>query len=175
MLPILFFNVNIILKSIKNSEEVPTLFGITPMIVLTDSMNTKRASITAGDIVFVRNSDVDLLTPDTIILFKVANSLVIHRIVRIEVTENGEKQFITKGDANNIEDAEPVSSQNIVGTYVGRVPIIGHFSLFLRTPLGMTSCIILPLITFTIYDNIRQKQQREELQNILNQHQNGNN
>jgi len=159
LLPILFFNVNIIIKGILNPDEVPMIFGISPMVVLTDSMNTGNASITAGDMIFAKSIETNQLKEDDIILFKEGNGLVIHRIIKINDVD-GQLEFTTKGDANNVEDINPVVATNVVGIYLGRIPIIGHFVLFLKTPLGMLLCIGMPLVLFLVYDNIQKEKDR---------------
>ena len=50
---------------------------------------------------------------------------VLHRVVEITTSENGERQFIFKGDHNNAEDLRPVVDEQIVGKYIGRVPKAG--------------------------------------------------
>ena len=49
--------------------------------------------------------------------------------------------YITRGDANNTADREPVARENVVGRVVLVIPRVGAVIGFLRTPLGM--CLLL--------------------------------
>lgn len=76
-----------------------------------------------------------------IITFVSGENMVTHRIVG--ETEAG---FITKGDANNTEDTEPVSADSIIGEVAVTVPGIGKYIGAMRTPLGMTIMVFAGLI-----------------------------
>ena len=54
-----------------------------------------------------------------------------HRVVKVEETEAGEF-FITKGDANDEPDADPVISENVVGKLVFRIPKIGWVAIAVK-------------------------------------------
>ena len=56
LLPVLVINVTLIVKSYVNTDEVPTLGGYCPMIVLTDSMFPE---IEKGDLIICRTIDAD--------------------------------------------------------------------------------------------------------------------
>ena len=45
ILPILIINVVLIIESYVRPKEVPSLFGITPMVVVTDSMSVPTMSV----------------------------------------------------------------------------------------------------------------------------------
>ena len=65
--------------------------------------------------------------------------------------------FTTKGDANEIEDTEAVTEEQLVGVYQGRIAKLGDFALFLQQPLGMLLFIGVPLMAFIIYDILRRQ------------------
>ena len=68
------------------------------------------------------------------------NSRVTHRA--IEIKNNGES-FVTKGDANEVEDPMPVEGEKLIGKVVFSIPYIGKVFRFLNTQLGMVVLIIL--------------------------------
>ena len=82
---------------------------------------------------------------------------VTHRITSIETDENGNLLFTTKGDANETEDTEKVTEDQVIGTYLARIPKVGDFALFLQQPIGMLLFIGVPLMAFIIYDIIRRQ------------------
>jgi signal peptidase len=51
--------------------------------------------------------------------------MITHRIVAIDVDENGARRFITKGDANNVRDQAPARAENIIGRVVKVLPGMG--------------------------------------------------
>lgn len=150
LLPILIANLVIIVKGSLNPDEIPTVMGYAPMAVITESMTTsKKDAIRAGDLVVAKKTDVDKLKIGDIIMFKNNKTAVIHRIAGYDEET---KSFITKGDANNTEDLDPVPKNNIIGQYMFRVPRVGEYILFSKTPLGMLLCIGIPILLFLGYD-----------------------
>jgi signal peptidase len=108
------------------------LFGLTPYAVLSGSMEpvypvgsliyvqrTAPESIHVGEaITFVLNEELDIAT---------------HRVVKIDQTE---RNFVTKGDANETADGKPVSFDNLIGRPVFDLPYLGYFSHWISTPPG---------------------------------------
>ena len=85
-----------------NPDEIPTILGYKPFIVLSGSMETE---LYKGDLAIVKNVDVNDLKVNDIIAFKdTDNYIVTHRIVEI-IKDNGVTKFVTKGDNNNIKDS----------------------------------------------------------------------
>ena len=60
--------------------------------------------------------------------------MVTHRVV--EVNEE-DKSFITKGDANDVNDANPISYENVVGVVKMCIPLLGYITMYIKTPLGI--------------------------------------
>jgi signal peptidase len=109
----------------------------------------------SGDVVIVRKTDPGTLKESDIIAFRNGTSVITHRIVGVKDLEAGAKQFTTKGDNNNVEDALAVTSDMVEGKYLLRVAKIGNFAMFLQTPVGMIVFVALPLILFVLYDVLR--------------------
>ena len=69
----------------------------------------------------------------------------------IEKTEDHNKVgFITKGDANNIEDEDIVYNENIVGKVIKIVPNVGITLDYVKTPEGMISILMVILIIYEL-------------------------
>ena len=109
-------------------EQQPDVLGYSSAVVISGSMS---GSIEINDMIIIHEQDA--YTTGDIITFYSGNSLVTHRI--ISETEEG---FITKGDANNAADLQPVPITDVVGKVVVIVPKAGAAIQFLQTPLGMT-------------------------------------
>lgn len=160
LLPILIANLVIIVKGSLTPDEIPTVMGFAPMAVVTNSMNTGEPdAIRAGDMVVTRQTDPDTLEVGDIIMFQSGQTAVIHRIVAYDQETD---TFTTKGDANNTEDLDPVEKGTIIGKYMQRVPRVGDFILFSRTPLGMLICIGIPILLFLGYDFVAKRVTRRK-------------
>ena len=164
---VLLCNVMLILKSNINPDEPPSVLGVTPFTVLSGSMSGEREGhLEIGDLILVREVESTELEVGDVISFLAYGSVTTHRIIEIS-EENGQIQFITKGDANNVEDQAPVVEEQLVGQVVCRVPKVGNFVMFLRQPLGMVLFIVLPLLLFIFLDiylqrrNGRKKKEEE--------------
>lgn len=77
---------------------------------------------------------------------------IVHRAIE-KYLDDGEWSFLTKGDNNLFPDGVPILENNVVGKVVGRVPILGYFSLFIKTISGFILVIGLMIIAF-YFDNI---------------------
>ena len=156
LLPLLIMNLILIVKSFVNSDEVPSIGGITPMIVLTDSMDPV---IKSGDLIFAKSIDpAEVAVGDIITFFDPAGSgtsTVTHRVVEV-LREDG-LHFRTKGDANNTEDRSLVPAENLIGVYRARLPGMGQVAMFLQTTPGLLLCVVLPLGALVAVDLIRRK------------------
>lgn len=89
-----------------------------------------------GDLIYVKEVDPYTIQPGDVITFIVNEDLVIgtHRVVRVDTEK---KYFYTKGDANEIEDAEPVHFNNVIGVPQFSIPKLGYVSDFVQNPPGM--------------------------------------
>ena len=157
LLPILIINLTLIVKSYTNTEEVPSIGGHFPMIVLTDSMYPEIAS---GDLILcvtVEAEDVEV--GDVISFFDPMGSgtaVVTHRVLEV-MDKDGELSFRTKGDNNNAEDQVAVPAKNLVGLYQSRIPGAGNIAMFMQTTPGLIVCVVLPIVLLVGYDVLRRR------------------
>lgn len=85
--------------------------------------------IPVGSVIFVEPVEAGTVDEGDVIAFRSEGSVIAHRVVRNRVVEG---EFVTKGDANQEEDINPVNYRELVGK-VGRCyPVMGHL-LFLYT------------------------------------------
>jgi len=83
----------------------------------------------------------DIKTGD-IITFRISERTVVtHRAVRIR-----DGMIYTKGDANNTEDEEAVTSEELVGKCILSIKGAGKVLKALRSPLGIVSAAMLIVI-----------------------------
>lgn len=157
LIPILIINITLIAKSFINKDEVPSIGGTLPLIVLTDSMYPE---IKSGDLIICHTAETDEVeVGDVISFFDPAGngtSVVTHRVVEI-VEKDGEIFFRTRGDNNNTEDKELVPADNLVGVYQMRIAGAGNVAMFMQSTAGLIVCVVLPIILLVGYDMIRRR------------------
>ena len=158
LVPILIINCTLIVKSWINKDEVPSIGGVMPLIVLTDSM---YPDIKSGDIIFAKKTDANSIeVGDDISFFDPAGngtSIVTHRVIEI-IEEDGKLSFRTKGINNNTEDRIAVPAEKLVGEYTGiRIAFAGNIALFMQTVPGLIVCVVVPIVLLVGYDMIRRK------------------
>lgn len=157
LVPILIINITLIIKSTTNKDEVPSVGGYLPMIVLTDSM---YPVIQHGDLIICHTIDAEAVREKDIIAFfdpaGNGSSVVTHRVVEV-VREDGKLSFKTKGDYNNVEDKDLVPAENLVGIYKTRIAGAGNVAMFMQTTTGLIVCVVLPIILLVGYDIIRRR------------------
>ncbi len=157
LIPILIINITLIIKSSTNQDEVPSIGGYFPLIVLTDSM---YPDIKSGDLIICHTIDAaDVKEKDIISFFDPAgngSSIVTHRVEEI-VNKDGKLFFRTKGDNNNTEDKDPVPAEKLVGIYKTRIAGAGNIAMFMQTTTGLIVCVVLPILLLVGYDIIRRR------------------
>ena len=157
LIPILVINCILIVKSFT-SEEVPSVAGTLPLIVLTDSMYPQ---IQSGDLIICHTAEPEEVEENDVIAFfdpaGNGSTIVTHRV--IEVTElNGKIAWRTKGDNNNTEDRLLVTADKLVAVYEGtRLAGFGNVALFMQTTPGLIVCVVCPILLLVGYDMIRRR------------------
>ena len=171
LLPVLLINLTLIAKSYINADEVPSVGGKFPMIVLTDSM---YPVIESGDLIICNTADADEIRVDDVISFYdpmgSGTSVVTHRVLEV-VDEGGKISFRTKGDNNNAEDTALVPADNLIGIYKSRIPKVGHVAMFMQTTPGLIVCCVCPILLLVGYDVLRrrklEKSQKQDTDALL--------
>ena len=106
------------------------LFPFQPALVGSGSMEPKMYP---GDVVIIAKVPADNVELGDVIQFRVPEEVTImHRVIEIQETEGGSKVFITKGDANDEPDSEPVLPDNVVGKAVLTIPKVGWASVVVK-------------------------------------------
>ena len=158
LFPILIMNLWVIFQAKTNPDEVPSIFGYKPFIVLSGSMETE---IYKGDLVIVKNILPETLQVNDIIAFRDAEDTVTtHRIIDI-VNKEGVNYFITKGDNNNTQDQNLVEYSDVEGKYVLRIPGIGSIMNSLAKPTTILIVLMGITLIFVIGFTISSKKQRD--------------
>lgn len=136
------------------------LFGLSPYVVLSGSMSPVYP---VGSLIYVKQiSPEDVKEGDPITFFVADDSMTAtHRVIQID-TQN--KRFYTKGDANEAADGAPVHFDDLTGTPIFCIPVLGYISSFVFNPPGMYLAIgaVLILLILSFVPNILNKLQDRE-------------
>jgi signal peptidase len=84
---------------------------------------------------------------------KGGKSTVTHRIVDSK-SESGKTVFVTKGDANNAPDTEPVARESVIGKVAFDIPWFGYLIAGSRKPLGFALIVLIPA-AWIIFDETK--------------------
>ena len=115
--------------------------GILPYAVLSGSMETE---IAAGGMVFTDTKERQPKEGD-IITYRLNGTTVTHRVLC-----RSEEGYITKGDANQGEDANPVLPSQIVGTVCFSLPVLGFVVSYLQKHTTILVMIVVFASTFLL-------------------------
>lgn len=155
-IPVIICNVILIVRSYMDTEKLPMVFGISPVIVMSGSM---YPTFNAGDMIILQETDPDKIEEGDVICYFAdndKNTAITHRVVGIQTEEDGTPVFVTRGDANNVEDRIGVTPDMIQGKYTGfTIAGLGNVAVFLQSPLGMVLCIVCPLALILLWDGVR--------------------
>lgn len=129
---------------------VPAVTGSTPYTILTSSM---EPGLPPGTLVVVKPIDPDEIVIGTVVTYQLASgepTVVTHRVLEIqgETVAGGERQFITKGDANSAADEKPVKEVQLRGAVWYSVPWIGWINNLVN---GDMRAVIIPIVAVVLF------------------------
>lgn len=127
---------------------VPFVTGAKPYTVLTGSMVPHYSP---GTLVVVKPADVSEINLGDVITYQLESGrpeVVTHRVVAVGAAADGEPLFITRGDANDADDPEPVMPVQIVGKLWYAVPYVGWIN---NVVTGEARAWALPIIVAGLF------------------------
>ena len=108
-----------------------------------------------GAVIYVKDVDPFAVQPGQVITFMMDEETVVtHRVVEVvpDPEDSSVVWFVTKGDANEINDFAPVHYKNVIGTPVFTIPYLGYFSDYIQHPPGMyfaiAAAVLMVLLAF---------------------------
>ena len=146
--------ITILVFSSDKNNGTASLLGYVPLTVESDSM---KPTFKKGDLIISKEiDDINSLKKGDVITFwtliegkKEKNT---HRIAEV-LNDNGSVGFITRGDANNVDDTYTVYAGDIIGQWNGaKIGGFGKVMDFLRTKTGFFICILLPIALFFLFE-----------------------
>lgn len=129
----------------RSPDGIPTVAGHKVLNVLSGSM---APAINVGDVIIVEPLAPDReLKEGDVVTFRAGGAkdmLITHRIVGTVMANDEPAAYVTKGDANDAQDLAPITRDQVVGVYVGRIPYFGYVANFVRTPIGVVLLLVIP-------------------------------
>lgn len=145
----------IMVKSIKDGKQ-PTIMGHKFFTVMTGSM---QPSIMVGDLVIAKELSPEQINVGDVITFKSQNSenITTHRVKEI-IRDGLEIKYITQGDANNVQDQNPVESKLVIGKVVKCIPKVGMVMSWMKSNLSLIIVGIFAITALSVIgSNLRRK------------------
>lgn len=141
--PILFVILALNIMTTK-SDKLFEIIGYRSYTVLSGSMEPR---FYPGDIVITKHKNKTDIQVNDIVTYRDNDGVIItHRV--IEETPEG---YITKGDNNNVEDADILTKENIIGEVKFNIPKIGYVMDFLSKPMVIAAEMILLAVFIFFY------------------------
>ena len=109
---------------------LPRIMGYQTYNVISGSMEPE---LPVGCLVLVKAISPEMVKEDDIIVFHRGDSIITHRVVEVQKEE---RQFITKGDANESRDTTPIPYQDLVGIVTHHYAGLGRLMGFLSSVPG---------------------------------------
>lgn len=133
----LFISFTVIKAKVKGVQ--PELFGYKFYGILTGSM---YPTIEPGDLIIVKDIGVENIKVDDIITFgsESLDNITTHRVK--EVINEDELKFVTQGDANNVQDPNPVDSSIVKGKVVKFIPNVGQIMQYIQRNIVMIMTLL---------------------------------
>lgn len=134
---LLLFNVYNFINIKVLKKDLTSVFGYSLLEVVSGSM---EPTIHVGDLILIDTKDSVYHVNDIVTFKDVNGDFVTHRILHIE-----EGEMVTKGDNNNTEDSA-MSTKDIVGKYLFRIPNAGKVMASFKTPFVMGMVLVIGVL-----------------------------
>jgi len=141
IVPLIIVNISFIFQG---NNRVPNFMGYSMLNVISGSM---QGTIDVGDMVIIKQTKE--INEQDIVTFIDEASVITHRVVKIE-EENGVKEYTTKGDANNTEDKNKITIDQIQGKVIFHLRGFGKICTYLQKPQGLLILVGIPIVLMSI-------------------------
>lgn len=156
------------------------IMGYKLYIVNSDSMSA--TDFNAGDLIMVKEVDPRTLEEGDIISYISQDNAnfgetITHKIRKKTTDARGNPGFVTYGTTTGVDDETIVTYMYILGKYENKMPGMGYFFNFMKTPAGYVICIFVPFMLLIIYQGVKsfllfrryKQQQMEDMQDERDQ------
>lgn len=138
----------------KISGGPPKIAGHHMYIVLSGSMSP---AFDTGSVIFVEPMEPEDIREGDIITYRGlgdSSLLTTHRVMGIEGSGQ-DLEFITKGDANDVNDPYPIPGENLVGKVTLSIPYLGFLMGFGQSKKGLLVLVVIPGVLLIINESFK--------------------
>ena len=118
---------------------VPNLLGYETYNVTSGSM---EPALPVGSVIYVKYVEPDTVQPGDIIAYYVDGTVITHRVVENRIIGG---EFITKGDANEMEDFTNARYSDLVGVVKYHIPVLGNYLMIYSQQITKLYLMLLAL------------------------------
>jgi signal peptidase len=143
---------NVVLALLVIAAVVPfVVYAFPPVVGADDSYvvlsGSMEPAISPGDTVVVESIPAEAIAIGDVITFRTAGSEipVTHRVVDVTEGSEGQRAFVTRGDANEDPDQQPVTADRVIGRVAFTVPYVGYVIQFVNSPTGFVALVLVPI------------------------------
>lgn len=159
LMPILIYNISLIIQALIKTSETPNFLGIKTYVIISGSM---EPNLQIGDMVIVKKVKQNELNKGDIISFRQGQSIITHRIVEI-IENDGQIVYKTKGDNNNAEDSGNVLYEMIEGKVVKQISKVGKIAIILQRRNTIIFIISIIYIYILYSSSIKRKKAQRKM------------
>lgn len=150
----------------KMRGEVPSIGGYSIMKIISGSMEDE---IPEGSYILIREIDPAEVGEGDIITFYSSDYMIYglpntHRVVEPPIVTDGGIEFVTKGDANPINDKVTAKGEDLIGIYVRRLDGLTKFSNALEGGGMFIIMIVLEAFIFAMAAMMFLKNKRAQIE-----------
>ena len=121
-----------------------------------------QPTLNIDDVILVKTCDIRELNKNDIITFTKDEKIISHRIVKI-IEKEKDRNFVTKGDNNEVEDVGFVHKDQIYGRVIFNIPKLGKLLNFIQNKEGFVRAAILVIIVFVLICMKDEKKNRRKM------------
>ncbi len=157
-----------IFASFSDEQNGKSVFGYKMLIVNSDSMSLAQNAVdekvyfNAGDVIVIKTIEANhVFKEGDVITFISQNGdslgkTLTHKVREVKEDSKGNLiGYVTYGIYTGKNDESLVTPTNIIGVYSCKIPSLGTFFTFLKTPGGYFTSILIPCVFLIIFFSIK--------------------
>lgn len=157
----ILYNIIYLINTTITKKEYISIFGISFFNMKSSAM---KPELNKNDFIIVKEDKNKALETGDIIAYRVNGNIKINKIFYIQI-DDGKIAYVTKSNQNYYPDNEKIKKEQIIGTVVAHVPILGFFTNILESKITSLIVILILVLKFSynkeIYKRKRQRKRKK--------------
>jgi hypothetical protein len=156
VVPLVLTGLYFAIKWQENPGQPVSLFGITPIIVNSDSAESDTS---AGDLILCTGTTATNVAEGDLIAFfdpaSSGSSVITQRVAAVITDDDGSLSFRMQEDVSSTSEPVTISANTLIGQYYTRIPGAGIIAAFLFSLPGVVVCVVVPVVLLLLLDTLR--------------------